>query len=333
MAADPFAATLDGTSELWGRLARPFDVGPTVEAFLGLSTDVVEQLTGVLVATCNEAEHLLATMPQTLRNLKTAIGSNDQRCVGELRGPVLWSATMAAQASSLGSADVFVCASPHRAYDIDENQVLVAALRAVTAAGRAADRVDDESYDDEGLRRAHHNSRLARRYLEHRTLSQVRLDGMPSRRAINRTRGGKSTVTYGPALSMLIRSREPLGLEELAPYCDRRTRVQHAVLLGVIEEIERRGLRVPSLRAESGSLFAGPVEYVHPRRRGDRSRAHGIIIGGLLADVPEKLSDRQRETAQADLVARAHGRQAIAIVETDDIVRAVDAAILAARTT
>ncbi|MFQ5558687.1 MAG: hypothetical protein ACE5GB_14430, partial [Acidimicrobiales bacterium] len=159
----------------------------------------------------------------------------------------------------------------------------------------------------------------------------IRLTGRPTLRAMNRTRRGKAGRTYGPALAMLERVGEPLGLEDLAPYCDRRTRAQHAVIVDVIEELERRGLRVPAPRAESGSLFAGPIEYIHPRRRGDRSRLHGIVIGDLLVDVPDRLRDRDRRRAQADLTARAQGRPCMVMVDPSDIVRAVDRAIITAR--
>ena len=56
---DPFEAGVEPTAELWRRLARPFDLAPTVEAMFGLSPDVVQQLAGVLTATCDEAEALL----------------------------------------------------------------------------------------------------------------------------------------------------------------------------------------------------------------------------------------------------------------------------------
>ncbi|MEM8705254.1 MAG: hypothetical protein AAGE98_02275 [Actinomycetota bacterium] len=328
---DPFSATLQPTEELWRRLARPFDLPSTVDALLGLSPDVVQQLAGMLTATCDEAEALITAMPRTLRNLKTAVGAELERCVGELRGPVQWSATLAAQASSLGNKDVYVCASPRRAYDIDENRVLVAALHAVAQAGHHVDRVADDSYEDDGIRRARHNARLARRYLDHRTLDGVPVEARPSARAIKRTRSGKSSSTYRAAVSMLDRASEPLSLEELAPYCDRRTRVQHGLLLSIIDDLETRGMRVPGLRAESGSLFAGPVEYVHPRRRGDRSRVHGILIGNVLVDVPERLKERDRAAATAELQARSHGRPVVAVVDRDDVMGAVDQAILAAR--
>ncbi|MEQ8841432.1 MAG: hypothetical protein RIB98_10645 [Acidimicrobiales bacterium] len=328
---DPFAGTLEATAELWSRLARPFDMGHTVDALLGLSTDVVEQLVGVLVATCDEAETLLHGMPKILRTLKTSVGSNNERCIGELRGPVQWSETLAAQASSLGNRDVFVCSSTRRAYDIEENQVLVGALQAVARAGAGVDIVSHDSYEDEGLRRARHNAKVARRYLDHRTLEAIEVKGRPSPRAIKRTRSGKTSAAYRPALAMLERVNEPLSLDELSPYCDRRTRVQHGVLIGVVEELESRGMRVPALRAEGGSLFAGPVEFIHPRRRGDRSRLHGLLIGNVLVDVPESLKNLDRAAAEAELRTRSHGRRVVPIVDADDIVHAVDVAVIAAR--
>ena len=242
-----------------------------------------------------------------------------------------WSETLAAQASSLGNRDVYVCASTRRAYDIDENRVLVGALQAVARAGSSVNMVSHESYEDEGLRRARHNAKAARRYLDHRTLDAIKVEGRPSPRAVKRTRNGKTRAAYRPALAMLERVNEPLSLDELSPYCDKRTRVQHGVLVAVIEELEQRGMRVPALRAEGGSLFAGPVEFIHPRLRGDRSRLHGVVIGNVLVDVPERLKTRDRAAVEAELEARSHGRQVVAIVDSDDIVKAVDIAVLAAR--
>jgi len=328
---DPFQASEEPTAELWRRLARPFDLAPTVDALFGLAPEVVQQLAGALVATCEEAETLLATMPRTLRTLASSVSAAEERCVGELRGPVLWGATFAAQASSLGNRDIYVCSSPRRAYDIAENRVLVAALSAIATAGAAAVRAGDVDVEDDALGQARTNARAARRYLDHQSLEGIRVDGRISPRAIRRTRGGKSAVTYAPALAMLERAAEPLSLAELAPYCDRRTRVQHGVLLAVIDELESRGMRVPMLRAEAGSIFAGPVEYVHRRRSDDGSRPHGILIGSVLVDVPDRLKDRDPARARAHLDARAHGRITVPVLELSDVVGAVDQAILAAR--
>jgi hypothetical protein len=323
---------LNATAELWARLARPFDPAATAEALLGLPAEVIARLVGVLVATCAEAETLLASMPGTLRHLKTSIGANHERCVGGLRGPVQWSETIAAQASSLGNTDVYVCAAPHRAYDIDQNQVLVTALRAVARAGKSVDDAEDQVPGDAGVTRARDNARAARRHLDHRFLNQVRVAGRLSPRAVKRTRGGKSNQVYGPALAMLNRVAEPLTLEELLPYCDRRTRRQHELVLAVIQELERRGLRIPALRAESGSLFAGPVEYRHPRQRGDRTGIHGVIVGDLLVDIPEQLEQTDRAAAQDQLDQRMGGRRRTLIVmDLAEIPAVVDRAITTAR--
>lgn len=320
------------TAELWERLARPFDQALTAEALLGLPAEIVGQLVGVMVATCDEAQVLIDAMPATVRNLKTSIGTNHQRCIGELRGPVQWSETIAAWASSLGNTDVFVCAAPHRAYDIEQNQVLVAALRAVVEAGQEAGAVADQAHGDDGLDRARDNARTARRYLEHPALSQVRLDGRPSRRAVSRTRAGKANQVYAPALDMLARVAEPLTLEELLPFCDRRTRSQHALVVAVIRELERRGLPIPALRAESRSLFAGPVEYRHPRRRGAGDAWHGVIVGDLLVDVPAQIRTPNREAAQHELEQRAGGaRPAVVVMDIAEIPAVVDRAIATAR--
>lgn len=325
---DPFEASLQPTIEIWRRLARPFDLTATADAVLGLAPEVVEELSGISTATCDEAEALLAAMPKTLRNLKTSVHAQMERCVGELRGPVQWSETLAAQASSLGNRDVYICAATRRAYDIDENRVLVGALRAIVAAAAEVEREAAGHQDD--LQRARQNGRQARRFLDHRSLDAIRLDGRPTPRAIKRTRSGKSAVAYRPALAMLERAAEPLSLEEMAAYCDRRTRVQHGVLLAIVDELERRGMRVPALRAESGSLFAGPIEYANPRSS-DKPVVHGIVIGNVLVDVPDDLRNQRAEDARAALEARAHGRLALAVVDAADIVPAVDRAILAAR--
>ncbi|MEZ5168872.1 MAG: hypothetical protein R2695_21195 [Acidimicrobiales bacterium] len=78
-------------------------------------------------------------------------------------------------------------------------------------------------------------------------------------------------------------------------------------------------------------MFAGPVEYIHPRRRGDRSRLHGILIGHVLVDVPEVVRHLSKDAATAELTARSHGHQVVPVVSSDDIVTAVDAAVRAAR--
>ena len=86
----------DSFLDLWARLIRPFDVIRTVSAITGLSNSVVSQLVGVAVAGSTEANRLLDELPRSIRSLATSMTTQNERCKGELRGPVLWSETMSA---------------------------------------------------------------------------------------------------------------------------------------------------------------------------------------------------------------------------------------------
>ena len=317
------------THELWDLLRRPFNVVEAVDSVLGLSPNVVKQLTGAMLATCTEAEHLLSVTPHTIRSLSISMSNQPEECRGELRGPVLWSETFSCRSSSPGRNDVYVCAAPSRAYDIPENRVLVAALLAVRDAGRSVDTISARSYDDDTLRKARFNGLRASRLLEHRALSSVARH-RPSPREVRRARSGNRRSTYTPALTMLARAADPLEAEDILPFCDRRTRTQHAVLVAMVRALRRRGLTVEPFRAVDGSLQSGLLRYHHPRRRGDRSRPSGILVGPVLVDVPERVRDRNRERAEHALQARSGGREVIVVMDPSDVERAIDLALAAA---
>jgi hypothetical protein len=314
------------THELWDLLRRPFNVVEAVDAVLGLSPNVVRQLTGAMLATCEEAEDLLARTPRTIRSLSIAMSNQPEECRGGLRGPVLWSETLSARSSSPGRHDVYVCAAPARAYDIPENRVLVAALVAVRDAGRSVDTISARSYDDTTLRRARYNGMRAIRFLEHRALANVARH-RPSPRELRRARSGNRRSTYTPALTMLARAADPLDAEDILPFCDRRTRAQHAVLVAMVRGLERRGFAAEKFRAVAGTLQSGLLRYHHPRRRGDRSRPSGILAGGVLVDVPDRVRDRNRERAEHAMLARSGGRPVVVVMEPSDVERSIDLAL------
>jgi hypothetical protein len=323
-----------GFDELWSRLARPFDVVSTIAALVGLSPAVVAQLVGTVIATSAEAELLLDEFPDTVRALATSIHTNAERCIGSLRGPVLWSETMSARASSFGDEALFVCSAPSRAYDIDENQVLVAALVHVREAGKlASEAAGDRGHDDPLVRAARRNGGDAGRYAEHPSLQRVSRI-RPKPRAIKRTRSGKHRKSYQPALAMLERVANPLGRDDVRRWCDRRTLAQHHVLVGLVQRLEESGgRRLPDFRAERGALYSGPVQYYHPRQLGDPQSFSGIVVGQLLVDVPIRLHDPDRERAEAELVARSGGRETMLVMEEGDLDQAVERAIALARST
>ncbi|MCX7620206.1 MAG: hypothetical protein N2037_05100 [Acidimicrobiales bacterium] len=317
--------------DLWGRLARPFEVSSTIGALVGLPAKEVAQLIGTVLATSAEAEHLLDELPRTVRSLATSIDTHAERCVGALRGPVLWSETISARSATFGNPDVFICKTPSRAYDIDENQVLVWALIMVRDAAQMATADRDARHDTRVVARARRNGDDAARFAEHPALARVTRK-RPSPRAVKRTRGGKHRASYLPALQMLDKAANPVDADFVRELCDERTRAQHEVLMKLVHKLESFGNRLPEFRVERGALFSGPVQYYHGRRIGDRSRLSGIVIGQLLVDVPARLHDPDRRRAEEALKQRARGRRSMVIMNDDDIDTAVERAIELART-
>src|SRR4051794_16314972 len=185
----------DALVEIWNRLSRPFDAARTVAALTGLPIHDVGRMVGADIATSPQAEALLAAMPSTMRSLATSLQTQTERCIGQLRGPVLWSETMSARASSFGDEGLFVCQTPSRAYDIDENRVLVAALASIREASQMAEHEDEHALEDPLVRAARRNGNDAGRFIEHPSLSSVTRE-KPKPRAIKRTRSGKHKRSY-----------------------------------------------------------------------------------------------------------------------------------------
>jgi len=317
----------DPLLEIWARLSKPFDVVRTVSALVGLPATEVAQAVGSDIANSVEAETLMAGMHRTLRSLATSLQTQTERCIGSIRGPVLWSETMSARASSFGDEGLFVCKTPSRAYDIDENRVLVAALNAVREGAQAAEHNNPHALDDPVIRAARRRGLEANRYLEHPSLASVTRE-RPTPRAMKRTRSGKHRKSYQAAIAMLERAANPLDLEMVRALCDERTRAQHQVLIGLIRRLEvHGGTQLPPFRVERNALFSGPVQYYHSRLLGDRKAMSGIIIGQLLVDVPERLHDPNRKRAEASLKARAGNRATMVVMAGDDLDLAVTRAI------
>ena len=144
---------------------------------------------------------------------------------------------------------------------------------------------------------------------------------------MRRARSGNRRSTYAPAIAMLARAADPLTADDILPFCDRRTRAQHAVLVAMVKALEQRGFAVEPFRAVAGTLHSGLLRYHHPRRRGDRSRPSGILVGRVLVDVAERVRDRNRERAEHTLRARSGGRPVVVVMDPADIERALDLAL------
>jgi hypothetical protein len=313
----------DPVDDLWARLRRPFDPVTVTAAITGLSVSVATAVVGAAVADSAEAERLLDELPRTMRSLAMSMTSHHERCRGELRGPVLWSETMSARASTFGDEQVFVCALPSRAYDVDENRVLVTALLAVSdAAHLAVEHAASDEHGSDALRRIRRNGSDARRFAEHPTLLGV-ARGVPGGRALKRTRAGKKARLYEPALRLLTRAANPVAADDLRAWCDRRTRAQLRMLTGVLAGLEHAGTVLPPVRAVAGHLEVGGLSYHHGHLLGDRRSLSGVVAGPLLIDVPDVLGDTDRARAGEWLAERAGGRRAVLVADDDDLDRAV----------
>src|SRR5437660_11879693 len=270
----------DATVELWQRLVRPFDAAAAVEALTGLHATTARQVVGIGLATSPEADLLLDQMHETVRSLAIATTDSPARCEGEIRGPVLWSETMAARASSPGAGNVFICSSPVKAYDTAENRVLRYALTRVRDAARDASTPGNAQAEDEMVRRARFNGTRAIRSLEHRTLAAVGT-ARPDGRALQKARIGNRARTYRPAISLLEFASEPVDAETVAEYCDDHTRRQHGLLLALADR-----LKIGPFRVRDQWLSNKGLRYIHRHRAGDDGM-YGVLLRNLLLDVPD----------------------------------------------
>ncbi|HEV3213398.1 MAG TPA: hypothetical protein VGZ03_08395 [Acidimicrobiales bacterium] len=306
----------DATLELWRRLSRPFDAASAVEALTGLHITNVRQIVGMRLATSREADVLLDKMHEIVRSLAIATTDSPVRCEGEVRGPILWSETMAARASSPGAGGVFVCASPVKAYDTDENRVLRHALTRIRDSARDADPTGHSHGDDDTIRRARFNGTRAIRALEHRTLAAVS-KSRPSGRAVQKARSGTRARVYKPAVALLERALEPIDGATVAEHCDDHTRRQHGLLLALADRLELGPFRVTGQWLENKGL-----RYIHKQRAGDDGM-YGVLLRNLLLDVPDPANGIDRFQAERNLTARAHNHPVLIVTGPEDVARAI----------
>lgn len=292
-ATGPTGSADTSLARIWGRIRRPVDPMGALQALVGVPRRTGRQVIGAATAGSGEAERLLAAMPALLRSLSISTTSVPERCNGEIRGPVLWSETLSARAASAGDPGVFVCQTVSRAYDTPENRLLVEALSSIARGGAAVELLHSEDEDEpQLLMTARHNGDLAVRYLDHRTLIDVRRE-RSRRRATTRLRSGRRARHYRPVLDMLRRAAEPLEPETIRLFCDEVSTARHDLLVAAIDHLESRGVRVPDFLVVDRSLVAGPVRFHHPLIGARTDQGHcGLFIGRRRLDVAAATTDR-----------------------------------------
>jgi hypothetical protein len=269
-------------ADLWSRLIQPFDAAEAIDTLAGPVPGAARQLVGGIIATSDEAERLLADMPEAIRSLAISTTVKAERCLGQVRGPILWSETVAAQASAAGDMGILVCALPSKAYDTPQNRVLVAALTAVLHGAHAVDGAPAGVLSEHLVHAARRNGSRAGHYLEHRALAGIEARP-PSGRTLHRTRSGNRRRTYQKAVAMLARASMPLDAatveESLAPLLDGRTVAEHRVVAGLLQRAEARGHQPIGLRVSRGTVQGGPLLYRHHRPAFANRTPAGIFIG------------------------------------------------------
>lgn len=319
----PTGSAAGSIGRIWGRLRRPLDPYEASAALLGLTGRQSRQFVSTIIAASDEATALVQAMPSLIRSLSISTISVPERSIGAVRGPILWSETLSARAASAGDPAVFVCATSNRAYDTDENRVLVLALRSIQRGGRDVDHLHRLGDDDhEGFVAARRNSMLATRFLEHRALSSV-TEVRKAGRALQRVRNSRSR-NYGPALDMIQKVAEPLSPEELRTYCDSRTTAQHDLVVAVLDHVRSMNVPIAPFTVVDGELRTGSIRYRHARcRRG--AGPGGIFLGSIRVDVPESLTavdPGDRSAAPTSPITRS-----FVVTSRRDVVAAVQHAV------
>ena len=269
-------------AEIWDRFATPFDAAEAIEALVGPTHGAARQLVSAVIATSDEAHALLAQMPQAIRSLAISTTVRAERCVGQVRGPILWSETAAAQSAAAGDMGILVCSLPQKEYDTPQNQVLVAALTAVYRAAHAVEGGVPKLIPDETAHEARVNGGRAKHYLDHRALSGISAKS-PSGRDLLRTRSGNRRRTYEGAVAMLARAARPLdGADadrQAAPFVDDETSTEHRVIAGLISKAEARRHGPIALHLEHGSIHGGPIVYRNHRHASADGAPAGLFVG------------------------------------------------------
>ena len=313
----PTGSAAGSLDRIWGRLRHPVDPHGAIEALVGVPRRTARQVIGAATAGSDEAVVLLRQMPSLIRNLSISTISVPERCVGEIRGPVLWSETVSARASSAGDPGVFVCSTVSRAHDTPENQLLVAALQAIVRGGRDVERFhpedEEEAAEAQLLVDARRHADLAERYLDHRTLIDVR-SARSTRRAARRVRHDPRRRSYRPVAAMLQRAAEPLDVETIRLFCNEITTARHDLVVAAIDHLEARGVRVPPLLVVGREIVGGPFRFHHPALATRRvTSRYGLFVGSTRLDVPGGI------VSDDTVVVRGRG----------DLTAAIDAAIVA----
>lgn len=240
------------TAALWSQRDVAADDLETAAALLGLTLHDVAVLAAEDLLAWPETVDLVAAAPELLDRLAALTFSGAAAPSGETETP--------------------------------EHHLLCWCLRQIVAAGESLDRYSSTQFDDRSRRARRETAATATDLIQHEAIGATPLveDHV---RAERRVANGSLRAPYATALAFCEAHRHGLRVEALASLVDRRTALQHHVLVAMLRVLWPVGVR-GKVSVVDGAVHVGPVSYRHPSCRGASGR-QGIRVGTLLIDVPD----------------------------------------------
>jgi hypothetical protein len=310
---------------LWARLGEGEHSTDAIRSLCGIPESWLSDLAVLTGAASTATRRLLDTVPMLLHGLLTTTSMQPERCVGHVRGPVLWSETLNARAHTLGGDDVFVCGVQGRDFDVAENHVLLGALDLVARAAALLDSEAASLLSEEMLQEIRNRAANARSLRGDKHLEEVHRVRV-TRSMLHTVRRGRRARQYAAAVDVMARRASPFDADALVAVCDPTSRGQLRALDLVLGALADRNEKIGPLRCDGTEAMIGPIRYRNWRHATSQGR-YGILMGGLLMDGPATTDGAARAALVSSLEDRARDGRYCVVATRDDAVIAVDMAL------
>jgi hypothetical protein len=269
------------TAQLWDRRDRRMPAVAAAAALTGVPRPLLRDAGKVSFTASVECEAILSSMDERIRVLPMQLRTALERCVHEVRGPVMWSETMTARAHAFGDEDVFVCSTVQKGYDSPQNHLLVWILSEAAHSFKAVQGPLGEYMEAGDIRRIQEIAITARKWRLSPRLAAVS-PRRPTTRELQRMRTGRHGEEVEPLLSARRRLLQPFSALEVEELTDQRTSLMHTGVLEVFEAVsEAAGIEMV-VGFSSGALCMGPVSFRHPDSNG--TAPAGLSVRGELVE-------------------------------------------------
>ncbi len=274
-------AAASATAQLWDRRDRRVPAVAAAAALTGVKGAVLRDAAKVSFAASVECESILSGMDTRVRALPMELGTELERCVHEVRGPVMWSETITARANAFGDEDVFVCNTVRKGYDGAENRLLVWLLSEAAHAFRAVRGPLGEFMSAGDCRRIEEIAITARKWRLSPRLAGVS-PNRPSAREISHMRAGRHAYQVEPLLTGRRRLVQPFVASDIEDLTDQATTALHVGVLEIFEQVAEALGTEMVVGFANGALRCGPVSFRHPSA--SSSAPAGLSVQGVLVD-------------------------------------------------